>query len=433
MIRRLFSLAGPLFIAQLAVAGMAITDTVMAGRAGTDQMAVVAVGANLLLLGIMAIYGVLMVVSPQSAAAFVARQKRLPVLLRQSILLGLLTALVVMAFLSVMLFILHDLMQATLFSGVVFFILLGFPGLLLAGVYFALRFFWEGLHRTRWTAIISIVLFLVNIPLDWLFVIKLKMGGAGCALATSLSFLLAVIISMVIYRNDKKLSMAVSRFFKWTHMDYLVFTRLMRLGVPASLALLSEVSLFMLLALLIAPFGVVALAGHQIAINITSALYVLPFSLSLALSIEMGRLSGLEDVRRRQRLVRTGLGLAVLLGGALSALTWLTHTLLPVFFSEDPAVRHMASLLLLYAAAYQVADAVQMAAAGLLRGLGETKRIMAVTLFSHWGVGLPFGALMAWGVQRRAEGYWMGIVVALTLAAILLVLGVRRACRHRPI
>jgi len=431
MIKRLVSLAWPLFLAQLAVTGMAVTDTIVAGWAGTHELAVVAVGANLLLLGIMFVYGVLLILSPQVAEMRITQPDFLPVLLQQGMIVGVGAGVLACLIIIVMLKIVPFFVNEVLLVGITQYLLFGLPALILAGVYFALRLFWEGLHFTHWTAFVSILLFLVNIPLDWFFVIEMNLGGAGCALATLVSFIIAIVISFILFKQKAELRPMLDRLYP-LKLHQSVLTRMVRLGLPASLALLSEVSLFMLLALLIAPFGVVALAGHQIAINITSVLYILPFSLSLALAIEVGRLQGQGNRQALVRLMKRGMVLSLVVGMGLSILTYLLHERLPMAFTHDDAVRQMASTLLLFAAAYQVADALQMGSAGILRGLGDTRWIMGVTLISYWVVGIPLGAWLAWSMAWQAAGYWVGVVVALTLAGVLLAMRVRTQA-HRLI
>ncbi len=418
-IKRLIRLAWPLFLAQLAVAGMAVTDTFIAGRVGAEALAIVAVGSNLLLLGIMFVYGMLLTLSPMTAEMRIAKPEYLATLLKQGIILGVGAGIFACIILGIGWVVMPDFIRPELIEGVKKYIFFGVPALIFSGIYFALRLFWEGFQLTLWTAWVSFILFLFNIPLDWLFVIEMGLGGVGCAVATSVSFMVATALSLYIFRKHDVLNEKIKKLHS-SPIDTSLLLKMIKLGGPASLALLSEVSLFMLLALFIAPFGIVALAAHQIAINITSVLYVLPFSLSLALSIEMGRLRGQGSRHAQARLIKQGMLLSLGVGCMLSLLTYMMHGWLPKLFTQDESVQQLAAFLLVLAALYQIMDALQMGGAGLLRGVGETRWIMKATLISYWGVGIPVGAWLAWKAAWGASGFWVGVVIALSLAAVLL-------------
>jgi MATE family multidrug resistance protein len=204
--------------------------------------------------------------------------------------------------------------------------------------------------------------------LDWIAVTGVGswsgLGGEGCGLATTVSFALMLIAAHWVFKHHPKLQTLQSVTPFNTKCNELYKT-LLTLGLPAAFALLAEVSLFMLLALLIVPFGVTALAAHQIAINITTLLYVAPFSLATVLAIEAGRLHGLKANQKLKQFVLHSLLACALLGGLMSLITWTGYKVFPTWFTQDQRVIHISANLLLFAVAYQIADAIQMGAAAL--------------------------------------------------------------------
>lgn len=401
-----------------------LTDTWVAGQASTLDLAAVAVGSNLTLIAIMFLYGFLMVLSPKVAFYQVSEPQKIPPYFMAARLLAALMSLAVILVMLGLIDALPTLLQQTkeIVPEAQAYLFWSLPGIFFASLYMAYRFTWEGLHYLRWTIALSSLAFLINIPLDWIFVLGIGdipgLGGEGCGLASSLSFLLSALLAHYLVKRRTKL-LAVQNRFRWRVLVSL-WPALLRLGLPAALALLSEVALFMLLALLIAKFGVIQLAAHQIAINLTSMIYVLPLSFSIALSIEVGRAQGQKDPKKLKQLIKTGQLGAIVIGGGLGILILILHEILPRPFTTSESVHALASILLLYAAAYQITDALQMAYAGLLRGLGQTLIAFKTTLIAYWGVGLVGGYLLAnqWGMQ--AEGYWTGLVLALGVNALLL-------------
>lgn len=423
IIKRLFKLAWPFFIAQLFTAGMMLTDTWMAAQAGTNDLAAVAVGSNLMLLAIMFLYGFLMVLSPKIAYYRISNPIKIASYLYASKWLAMLLSLVVVFIMMGLIWLLPHLLAQTpeIVSEAQYYLLWSLPGIFFAAYYMTYRFAWEGLNQAYWTLVVSGSAFLINIPLNWLLVLGIGswegLGGEGCGFASSLAFFFSALMAHFLAKRHDFLKLSSKLRLKHA---ICLWPELNRLGLPAAFALLSEVALFMLLALLIAKFGVTQLAAHQITLNLTSMIYVLPLSFSMALAIEIGRAHGEKNEKVLKQMVRTGQVGAVLIGGALCLMLILLHTTLPRFFSDTHEVIWLATSLLLYAAAYQVADALQMTYAGILRGLGETLIVFKTTLLAYWGVGLLGGYVLANTLAMRAEGYWLGLVLALVLNSLLL-------------
>ena len=102
---------------------------------------------------------------------------------------------------------------------------------------------------------------------------------------------------------------------------------------------------------------------------------------------------------------------------------------------SEAMVIAVASGLIIYAALFQFSDAVQVTAAGALRGYQDTRATMLFTLFAYWGIGLPVGyglGLTDWfGEPSGPRGLWQGLVVGLTCAALLLGIRLTRSARRR--
>ena len=91
-------------------------------------------------------------------------------------------------------------------------------------------------------------------------------------------------------------------------------------------------------------------------------------------------------------------------------------------YSSDPVVVEIGATLLMYAAIYQFSDAIQIAAAGALRGYQDTIIVMVITFLSYWLCGLGLGYYLTFEAPEPlgAKGFWLGITVGLTASAIML-------------
>ena len=199
-----------------------------------------------------------------------------------------------------------------------------------------------------------------------------------------------------------------------------------------------ECSIFTVIALFIAKLGAQVVAAHQIALNFTSMLYMLPYSLATALTVRVGFTIGRKRVRRLSRIIGTGLGLA-LSGAVLTCLGILLFSgEIAALYTPDPVIRTLAVTLLVYAAIFQVPDAMQVNAGGILRGCKDTRVPLLLMLFAYWGIGLPLGYGLGLGglggMEPGPQGFWIGLICALATAALLLwsrvVLVLRRLQRQ---
>ena len=201
------------------------------------------------------------------------------------------------------------------------------------------------------------------------------------------------------------------------------------------MALFVECSIFTVIALFIAKLGAEVVAAHQIALNFTSQLYMLPYSLAMALTVRIGFTIGRKRIQRIRRIVRTGLVLA-LAGSVLTCLLVLGFAQeIAALYTADPAVRQLAVTLLVFAAIFQMPDAIQVNCGGILRGCKDTRVPLLLMLLAYWGIGLPMGYGLGLahlgGLEPGPQGFWIGLICALTAAAGLL--GYRVAGHAGPI
>ena len=123
----------------------------------------------------------------------------------------------------------------------------------------------------------------------------------------------------------------------------------------------------------------------------------------------------------------------VLATQAMSALFLLLgHDLVVSLYTDDLAVAALAGTLLLFAAAFQFPDGIQVLSAGALRGLKDTRVPMWLAVVSYWGLGMPLGAGLGLGLGWGPQGMWLGLIVGLTAAAVLLGWRFERSSRRRP-
>ena len=190
-----------------------------------------------------------------------------------------------------------------------------------------------------------------------------------------------------------------------------------------------EGSLFIVTALLIGRLGAVPVAAHQIAINVASLCFMIPLGLAEATTVRVGHALGRGDRDGVRRAAFAGYALALVHAGAVGAGAAVRQrTRWSALYTRDAAVAALAATLLLYAAAFQFPDGIQVLSAGALRGLKDTRVPMLLAAFAYWGIGMPLGAGLGlglgWGPRghvdrpdRRADGRGAAAVRGASCAA----------------
>ncbi len=177
--------------------------------------------------------------------------------------------------------------------------------------------------------------------------------------------------------------------------DFAVLLRLVQLGLPIALALFFEVTLFAVVALLVSPLGIIDVAGHQIALNFSSLMFVLPLSLAAAVTIRVGFRLGQGSTIDAQVSAPHRRGRGVCLAVFTAIFTVLMRKQIALLYNDNPEVVTLASHLMLLAAIYQISDSIQVIGSGILRGYKDTRSIFFITFTAYWVLGLPSGYLLA--------------------------------------
>ena len=429
----LIRLTLPLLFAQLSQTAMGFVDTVMAGRYASIDLAAVAVGSSLFFPVFLFLLGLQSAVTPLVAQA---NGRGDAAAVRRSIRLGVTIGFTAGVLLMPLLWSMRPFMVWMGVSAEVipisarylFAISWGLP---LGGVFFALKGGGDGLARPRLSMFAGFVGLAVNIVANALFIYGRfglpELGGVGCGWASALSLLvMPLCLAWLLARSRLA---GTGRLFAPQRADAPASSGpsvrgYLRLGLPLGLALFVECSIFALIALFLARLGSTVVAAHQIALNFTSLLYMLPYSLATALTVRTGFAIGRRRVRRLARIVRTGLGLA-LAGSTLTCLCIVVfREQIAALYTAEPAVRVLAASLLVYAAFFQPVDALQVNCSGILRGGRDTRVPLVFMLVAYWGIGLPLGyglGMAGWGgMAPGPQGFWIGLIVALAAAAALL-------------
>lgn len=428
-------LSAPLVVGQLSSMGMNVIDTVLAGRHGTQTLAAIGIGAPAWSVVILLCIGVLMAVPPSVAQLDGAgRRAEIGPLVRQALWLALalglgLFALMRVAPLALAHFVAPEVMRGV--EGFLHGISWGAPALAL---YFGLRYTAEGVAWTVPTMVVGASGLVLLLPLGWALMdgwgALPELGAGGLGLATAIVLWLQVAVMATTLARSRRCA-DLRLFERLDAPDPREIAQLLRLGVPMGIAIFMEGSLFVATALLIATLGTVPIAAHQVAILAASAAFMVPLGVAMGTTVRVGQAKGAGDAEGVRWAAKAGWIIGVATQTASALLLALGGAWIAALITDDPAVIAMAATLMLFAALFQYTDGLQAISAGALRGLKDTRVPAWITVLSYWGLGLPTGVLLggvgADGGERLVvglgwgpTGYWVGLIVGLSVAAVLL-------------
>ena len=431
------TLAAPLVLGHLSTGLIGFVDSVIAGHHGTDTLAAVAVGTALFWLPMMVPMGTLMALPPSvSQLDGAGRRDEIAPLFRQALWLAAALGLVLTLFLTVVTYALEPMgIAPEIRPGAVAFlhgIRWGVPALTL---YLCMRYLSDGLHWTLPTMVLGFGGLIVLVPLGYALtwgvgpLPELGAGGLGIASAVMM-WCQAIAFAVYLLRSKRFASLYLFAHFEWPRRD--TQRTLLRTGLPIGVTVLMEGGLFIATALLIGRLGGVPVAAHQIAINVASLCFMIPFGLAEATTVRVGHAMGRGDRDGVRRAAFAGYALMFATQAVSGVLLLSGNHALAGLYTRDTAVAMLAANLLLYAAAFQFPDGVQVLSAGALRGLRDTQRPMLLAAFAYWGVGMPLGAGLGLGLGWGPQGMWIGLIVGLSVAALLLSARFLRSSRRVP-
>nr|WP_312376076.1 MATE family efflux transporter [Delftia acidovorans] len=426
---------------QLAVMAFGVTDTIVAGRYAEEALAALSVGSAIFVSVYVSLMGIFQALLPLWAEHRGAGQPQaIGRTLRQAMYMLLAACALGM---GVLLF--PDALlrwadvppplqvEVRAYLSVLAWSL---PAALLFRIYSTLN---QALGHPLLVTWLQLLSLLLKIPLS----IWLAFGGAGlpalgaegCAWATLVVNYAMVALAFVLMRSQG-LYAPLALWRRMEPPDWPQLVQFARLGVPAGLAILVEVTSFTLMALFVARQGTLASASHQIAANLAALCYMVPLSLAIATSARISYWRGAGDEAMARRLVTMGWRLAATGGLVLASALFLSREGLARIYSSNPEVVATTASLLAWVAAYHVADAVQTFCLFVLRCYRITVAPLVIYCLLLWGGGLAGGywlaygtdsALPAWLHHGTPAPFWAGSACALLVTALVFSAIVRKA------
>ncbi|TFH92032.1 MATE family efflux transporter [Vibrio ouci] len=421
----LIKLALPLMFIQICQASLGLVDTLLAGQYHYRDLAAVGLASNIWTPIAILITGIMYALVPKFSAANgqqdpAAGAKLLALGKRNAALLSLFGFCLVQAFAFSAPYLIAAQDVAKISQNYLHVVAFAVPGLTYMVLY---RFFNEGRGNMRPIALTGALLLVVNSALNLVLVNGYlgfpQLGGLGCGIATAITTYCALAGLIFLSRRSlRALGQPAAQAAPGEAQRLLVE------GLPIGIALVLEVLALTALAFFASALGTKVVAAHQVAINIAMVVFMIPVAISSAATIQVSHYRGQSLPSESKRAGLAALTMATLYGAIMTGVILAFGQHIAPWFSDDPEVVALISSLILFIAMFQLVDAIQMVAAGILRGLEEFVKPLVTVLFVYWIVIIPisyFIGVKGWLVEQpNIEQIWLLLTCGLTFAALLL-------------
>jgi MATE family multidrug resistance protein len=423
-VRRIMPLAWPVFIGQLAVLGFSTVDTVLVARHSATDLAALAVGSAAFVTVFIGLMGVVLAVSPIVGQLYGARKlEEAGAQLHQAVWLALGLSVLgstLLVFPAPFLALAQASPEmADKVRGYLLALAFSLPASLLFTTY---RGFNTAVSRPKAVMALQLGGLALKVPLSLVLVTGLPAVGLP---ALGVAMWAQAIAAYVVLRRDPFYAPFALGGHGLSRLHGPSQKALLRLGVPMGLAILIEVTGFAFMAIFIARLGETPVAGHQIAANLVALLFMMPLGLANATGTLVAQRIGAEDWRDARRLGWHGVQLALLVALAMGGAVYLLRGEVVRLYTANPAVIAAALPLVAWVALFHAADAVQTAAAFVLRAWRIATAPLVIYAVALWGVGLGGGYWFAFetpafvpAAWRGAPGFWSASTAGLGVAAI---------------
>lgn len=424
-VKAIARLAAPVVTAQLGMMMLGVVDVMMVGRVDEHAMAAVAAGHTFAFALMIFAIGVVMVLDPVVAQAWGARE---PEAVSQAFWRGSVLACAMSLVIGVGLWCGEPLMRwlmgdTPIVDEAYRYAIWLVPGLPAYFLFNVVRQVLQAMSVVRPIVVATIVGNLANLVFNYAFIFgelgAPEMGAPGSAVSTSICrFVMLGMLIFAAYPALKKVIRPPDRKVLEPRPYLPLVARGSQIGLQSAL----EVWLFNAVGILMVRMGSVEMAGHQVALNLASVSFMVPFGIGAAAATRVGNAVGRGDTPGARRAAFGSL----FLGGTVMIVSAILFVLFPsalaAMYTHESSVIAMAALLLPVAAIFQVFDGVQAVGCGVLRGIADTKVAAIINFFGFWVIGLPTCYWLGHVRGLGPVGLWWGLTLSLAVVAVLLVL-----------
>ena len=416
----------PILITQVALYLMTFFDILMTSKYSIEHLAGVSIGSSLWVPVYTGLTGILLGITP-IVAQLIGAKKHEDV--RSFVQQGFYIAILLAFFIFIGIIVLIDPilniipLEANVREMARKYLLMMCIGLIPLFLYSVLRSFIDALGKTRVSMFVTLLSAPINIALNYVLIYGKfglpALGGVGAGLASSLTYWLILFITILIVKNNKPFA-DLHIFQGWTMPSLSKSKVLTKIGLPIGLSLFAETTIFSAVTIMMSVYSTAVISAHQVAMNFTSLLYMIPLSIAMGVTILVGHEVGAKKYQDAKVYSWLGVCTAVAFSFVSVSILIIFREAIAGIYTNDSEVINLAVQFFFFAALFQLSDAIQAPVQGALRGYKDVTITFIMAIISYWVIGLPTGYLLGTYTSYGPFGYWIGLIVGLTIGAITL-------------
>jgi MATE family multidrug resistance protein len=416
-------IAVPIMVGQVAHLLVALADNIMVGELGAAPLAAVSLGNALIFIALSIGIGFSFSITPLVAEADAKDDSEK---VKSVFHLGFLLCLVLGILLTLLMFLCEPILYMLDQPKEV--VELAIPymrwvalSLIPLMMFQAIKQFVDGLSKTMYSMIASIVANVINVLLNYLFIYgkfgfpRLEVEGAAIGTFISRIVMVMIVLLLLLSRKQFKKYFIVLKSYS---LD--IITKLINLGFPTALQMFFEVGLFTAAIILSGRLGTNSQAANQIALNLSALTFMVGVGLGVTATIRIGNQKGLNQISELRRIAKSLFLLTFVIELAFAFCFLIFRHQLPQIYIDDINVIELAANILLIAAFFQLSDGFQVVMLGVLRGMQDVWVPSLICFVAYGLIGLPISYFLSQYLSYGLTGIWIGLFVSLTLSSLLM-------------
>ncbi|MFD2639318.1 MATE family efflux transporter [Piscibacillus salipiscarius] len=427
----------PILVTQVGLYLMNFFDTIMAGRAGANDLAGVAIGSSIWVPILTGVTGILMAIPPIVSQLLGAQKsEQITYVIRQGVYLS--------VAISGLIFVLGALVLTPLLNNLsldpevrhiskYYLVSLGI-GMAPLFIFNLLRSFIDALGQTKTSMIIILMALPLNILFNYIFIFGKfgipALGGIGAGIASTVTYFISA--GVAVFITQRKTPFSDYQIFSAVEKPSLnAWKEQLKIGIPIGITIFFETSIFAAITLLMSAYNTETIAAHQAAINFATLFYMLPLAIAMALTIAVGFEVGARRLHEAVTYAKIGISSGIIFSAISGVLIFVFREHVAMLYSNDPVVMSLMQTFLIYAIFFQLSDGIGTPIQGALRGYKDVNTASVIALISFWILGLPSGYLVANFTPLGPYGYWIGLITGLGFGAIALTIRLVYVSKNR--
>jgi MATE family multidrug resistance protein len=416
-------IAVPIMVGQVAHLLVALADNIMVGELGAAPLAAVSLGNALIFIALSIGIGFSFAITPLVAEADAKDDSEK---VKSVFHLGFLLCLVLGILLTLLMFLCEPILYMLDQPKEV--VELAIPymrwvalSLIPLMMFQAIKQFVDGLSKTMYSMIASIIANVINVLLNYLLIYgkfgfpRLEVEGAAIGTFISRIAMFIIVLLLLLSRKQFKKYFSVLKSY-----SSVIITKLINLGFPTALQMFFEVGLFTAAIILSGTLGTNSQAANQIALNLSALTFMVGVGLGVTATIRIGNQKGLNQISELRRIAKSLFLLTFIIEVVFAFCFLIFRNQLPQIYIDDVNVIELAANILLIAAFFQLSDGFQVVMLGVLRGMQDVWVPSLICFIAYGLVGLPISYFLSQYLTYGLSGIWIGLFVSLTLSSLLM-------------